>query len=173
VQIDPGETVRAREAGRYNAAMPTPQPLERVRHPSTRAERALAWVLRVNGAVTLSAIVAVFMPLGWMDAVHARLGMGPSPGGPMFEYLARTVSALYAIHGGLCFLLSTDVRRFGPVITYVACIELAFAGVLLWIDVKAGLPAAWVLVEAPAVILVSGVMLGLRVAARRGERAGS
>ncbi|MEZ0264618.1 MAG: hypothetical protein ACAI43_07825 [Phycisphaerae bacterium] len=150
--------------------MTSPLPRTRERRPVPRAERALAWVLRVNGAVTVTALLAVFMPVGWMGAVHARLGLGAAPDGPMFEYLARTVSALYAIHGGLCFVLSTDVRRFGPVITYVACAELAFAAALLLIDVKAGMPAAWVMVEAPAVVFVSGLMLGLRIVARRRER---
>ena len=108
---------------------------------------------------------------GDLDAAHARLGMGPAPQGAMFEYLARAVSAAAAIHGGLCFVLSADVRRYGPVITYIACAELAFACVLVWVGVRAGLPQTWVAVEAAGVVLASGVTLGLRAAARRGKPA--
>src|SRR5688500_13110900 len=102
--------------------------------PLTRAEHALVVVLRVNGAITSLALVAVFLPLGWMEEVHRVLGMGPAPRGPVFEYLARTVSFLYFVHGTICLRLSTDVRRFGPVITWVGAIELVFAGLVVWID---------------------------------------
>jgi len=139
--------------------------------PLTRPETALKWALRINGAITLTALVAVFMPLEWMAQTHNRLGMGPLPQAPIVEYLARTISAMYAIHGGLCFVLSTNVRRFGPVITYVATIEMLFAGLLLWIDAKAKMPALWIAMEAPTVIVVSGVILTLRLKARRAENA--
>lgn len=131
--------------------------------PQTRPERALARVLRVNGVITASALLAVFMPVGWMNDTHRYLGMGDVPTAPIFEYLARTVSFLYFVHGALCLLLSSDVRRFGPVITYVASIEMVFAFLLFWIDEKVGMPRSWTLTEAPAVILVSGLTLFLRL----------
>src|SRR5687768_1536758 len=92
--------------------------------PLTRPERALRAVLRLNGAITALALVAVFMPLDWMDRTHRSIGLGPLPSGPVFEYLARTVSFMYVIHGTLCLLLSTNVRRYGPVITFVAIVEI-------------------------------------------------
>jgi hypothetical protein len=131
--------------------------------PVTAAERALKVVLRLNGVITSMAILAVFMPLDWMNDTHRYLGMGDAPRGPIFEYLARTVSFLYFVHGTLCLLLSTDVRRFGPIITYVAVIELIFAGLVFWIDTKAGMPVAWTLTEAPAIVVISATTLILRL----------
>jgi hypothetical protein len=131
--------------------------------PVTRSERALKVVLRLNGVITSMAILAVFMPLDWMNDTHRYLGMGDAPRGPIFEYLARTVSFLYFVHGSLCLLLSTDVRRFGPIITYVAVIELIFAGLVFWIDTKAGMPVAWTLTEAPAIVVISATTLILRL----------
>jgi hypothetical protein len=131
--------------------------------PVTRSERALKVVLRLNGVITSMAILAVFMPLDWMNDTHRYLGMGDAPRGPIFEYLARTVSFLYFVHGTLCLLLSTDVRRFGPIITYVAVIELIFAGLVFWIDTKAGMPVAWTLTEAPAIVVISATTLILRL----------
>jgi hypothetical protein len=131
--------------------------------PATRSERALKVVLRINGAITSLAILAVFMPLSWMADTHRYLGMGEIPPAPVFEYLARTVSFMYFIHGTLCLLLSTDVRRFGPIITYVATIEMIFAGLLFWIDSKAHMPLSWTLTEAPAVIAMSSLILVLRL----------
>lgn len=137
--------------------------------PPTRPERALKWVLRLNGLVTLAALAAVFMPLDWMDNVHQRLGMGPMPRGPVVEYLARTVSALYAIHGGLCLILARDVRRYGSLITYIAFASLLFAALVFWIDKSAGLPKAWLWSEAVSIALMSGVMLVLIRVARASE----
>jgi hypothetical protein len=131
--------------------------------PVTRTERTLKVVLRLNGIITSMAILAVFMPLDWMNDTHRYLGMGEAPKGPIFEYLARTVSFLYFVHGTLCLLLSTDVRRFGPIITYVAVIELIFAGLVFWIDAKAKMPPAWTLTEAPAIVLISAATLILRL----------
>jgi hypothetical protein len=139
-----------------------------VTHP--RAHRWLIGVLRVDGAITCSALLAVFMPLDWMADAHRALGMGRPPEGPVFEYLARTVSFMYFVHGTLCLLLSTDVRRFGPVITFVASIQLAFAATVVWIDEKAGLPRAWTIAECGLVTSFSAAILALRLRCARGER---
>jgi hypothetical protein len=134
---------------------------------TTRPERALALVLRLNGLVTACAVLAVFMPLDWMADVHRHLGLGPTPRGPVFEYLARTVSFMYFIHGALCLRLSADVRRFGPVITFVAGIELAFAATVVWIDRKAGMPPTWTATECALIVAFSGAILALRLRAAR------
>lgn len=135
--------------------------------PLTRAEVALKVLLIVSGAVTGVAIFPVFMPLDWMRHIHDTLALGPMPAGPIFEYLARSISALYAIHGGLCFVLATDVRRYRPVIIYVATVAVAFAGVILWIDYKVGLPRLWAATEAPTVLVLGGLLLVLAIRARR------
>jgi hypothetical protein len=132
----------------------------------TGSERALRILLRINGFVTFLAVFPVFMPLDWMHEIHTRLNLGPVPITPIFEYMARTLSALYAIHGGLCFVLSSDVRRFGPVITYTAVAQVLFAVLVLWIDYKVHLPRLWTAIEAPAVLLMGALTLYLRVRAR-------
>jgi hypothetical protein len=131
------------------------------------AERALALLLRISGLVTGIALVAALMPLEWMHAIHTKLNLGPIPATPIYEYMARTLSALYAIHGGLCFVLATDIRRFGPVITYTATAQLLFAFLVLWIDYKSGLPRPWTALEAPAVFLMGALTLYLRHRAKR------
>ena len=131
--------------------------------PVTRTERALKILLRVNGVVMAMAILAVFMPLDWMNDTHRYLGMGEVPRAPIFEYLARTISFLYFVHGMLCLLLSTDVRRFGPIVTYLALVGLAFAALVFWIDIKVKMPLTWTLTEAPAIMLISIIILILRL----------
>jgi hypothetical protein len=56
------------------------------------------------------------------------------------QYLSRSVSAFYAMFGGLTILVSLDVRRFGPVITYLAIATMAFGMVITGVDVIAKMP---------------------------------
>src|SRR5262249_61889667 len=64
-------------------------------------ERALALLLRLEGAVLLLALPFVFLPTAWMAAAHVWLGLGPFPDSPLTEYLTRSLSGLYALWGPL------------------------------------------------------------------------
>jgi hypothetical protein len=61
----------------------------------------LRYFLRIPGLFGLD---AVFVPLSWMDATHRWLGLGEMPTAPVVEYLARSVSAFYAVLGALCLV---------------------------------------------------------------------
>jgi hypothetical protein len=80
----------------------------------TTSDKALVLLLRIVGVPALFALVAVFMPVSWMAATHRWLGLGEMPTGPVVEYLARSVSAFYAIMGALCLVLTTDLSATGP-----------------------------------------------------------
>ena len=101
---------------------------------------------------------------------QGSLGLGDLPPAPIVEYLARSVSAFYGFHGVLLFLLSTNVDRFAPIITFVAVMNVLFGIILIVIDVKAGLPALWIALEGPLVIVI-GIALGLLNRAARGRAA--
>jgi hypothetical protein len=103
-------------------------------------ERALVVLLRVNAGVLLLALLAVFLPTEWMARTHRWLGLGAFPASPLVDYLTRSASALYAVHGGLVLILSLDIRRFAPVIEYVAWAGVVFGILIIGIDVTAGLP---------------------------------
>jgi len=127
----------------------------------SRCERTLKTLLRVYGAVAGLAIFAVFMPRVWMVAAHEAIGLGKFPDGAIMEYLARSVSALYAFHGGLLWLLAGDVRRYAAIIAYVAVVGVAFSLFILALDASLGLPVWWVLGEGPCVLVISIVILAL------------
>ena len=82
----------------------------------TRAEKALVILLRFVGVGALFALVAVFMPVSWMATTHRWLGLGEMPTGPVVEYLARSVSAYYALFGVLCLTVAADVDRHRPLV---------------------------------------------------------
>ena len=71
----------------------------------TTSDKALVLLLRFVGVPALFALVAVFIPVSWMAATHHWLGLGEMPTAPVVEYLARSVSAFYALVGALCLVV--------------------------------------------------------------------
>jgi hypothetical protein len=120
--------------------------------PPSASERALRWVLRYLGLVSMLALVAVFMPYTWMDAIHRALGMGPLPSQPVVGYLARSLSLFYALLGGLLWLLAAHPRRHRDVLRYLAGAFIVFGVILFGVDQAEGLPPLWRCAEGPMVI---------------------
>jgi hypothetical protein len=111
------------------------------------------------GGVELCAIPFILIPVPWMDAVHDRVrGLGPLPQAPVVEYMARSLSALYAVHGAVVFRLSFDIARFRPLVGFLGGVHVALGVVVLGIDLAAGVPTWWVAGEGPG-IAVGGVLL--------------
>ncbi len=116
---------------------------------SSRAKRVVCWSLRVFGSVDLLALIAVVMPVSWMQAAHAACGLGEFPMGALPVYLARSMSLLYAFHGAMLWCLSTDVIRFQPVIRFFGWVTMLFGCILILVDLSAGMPRWWILTEGP------------------------
>jgi len=125
----------------------------------TRAERWLRLLLRLSGGVMLLAFPAAWMPTAWMRAQHEWIGLGPFPASPLTEYLTRSISLLYAIHGGLLLLVSAAPRRHRAVIAYLAACDLLFGAAMLAIDLHAGMPLFWTLSEGPPISAMGLVYL--------------
>lgn len=128
---------------------------------------ALIILLRVVGVLSCTAIIASVMPTTWIAATHKWLGLGDFPDTPITQYLARSISALYAIYGGLVIVVSTDVRRYAAIIRFLAYVTAAFGVLITGIDLIAGMPTYWTLFEGPSTIVLGVVILLL---ARHVER---
>lgn len=138
----------------------------------TRSERWLTWLLRFGGLLTGSAIVAVFLPTETMASIHRDLGLGELPAAPITEYLTRSLSAMYALHGLVLLALSMEVRRHLRVVAWMGR-GTAVLGVLIFIiDLRAPMPAWWAVGEGVWVITVGGLLVWLshRVAVERQGR---
>lgn len=122
-------------------------------------ERILVWLLRVSGAVTLMALVAVLMPYDWMNLIHQRLGMGELPHIPIVGYLTRSVSALYALHGALLIFVSLDIHRYLSIVRFLGWAGVALGAVLFGVDRAVGMPVQWTDREGPFVVVISVVIL--------------
>jgi hypothetical protein len=120
--------------------------------------RLLRFILRLFGTSSLFALIFVAAPFGWMDAIHARLGMGELPDAPVVGYLARSTSAFYALFGGLLWVLSFDLVRHRVVLMYLAFAIVGFGVALFAIDSAEGMPVFWRFWEGPMLVAL-GVTL--------------
>jgi len=121
----------------------------------------LGWVLRVTGVTMLFALVFVFCPFGWMEAIHGRVGMGELGYTPLLSYLIRTLSAMYASMGALALFVSRDVERYGPVIRLLAWIAILGGAGVTALDAVLGLPLFWTATEGPLTVALGVVLLAL------------
>lgn len=129
--------------------------------------RTLIFLLRAGGALSCTAIFVTFMPTTWIAATHEWLGLGNFPDAPITQYLARTISAIYAMFGALIIFVSTDVRRYAALIRFFAFAMMAFGVLIIGIDTMGGMPAYWTFCEGPSTCVIGVVIL---VLARRAGR---
>jgi hypothetical protein len=129
--------------------------------------RLLVVLLRLGGVLTASAFLTIVLPVEWMAAAHRALGLGDFPRAPVVDYLARSIAALYGFHGVLLLIVSTDPVRYRPIIKYFAVMNVLFGGIVLAIDLHAGLPLLWTLAEGPPVAGFGAAIALLNRPARR------
>jgi hypothetical protein len=137
-----------------------------------KADRVLVFLLRFVGVGALFALVAVFMPVSWMAATHRWLGLGEMPTGPVVEYLARSLSAFYALAGALCVVLAADLERYRPLVRLLGIAFALGSLVLLGVDLAAGMPWWWTASEGPCGVVFGAVLFVLaRPASAKGGTA--
>jgi hypothetical protein len=125
----------------------------------TKSDKVLVFLLRYLGGIPgLLALVPVFMPFSWMVATHRWLGLGEMPTAPVVEYLARSVSAFYALLGALCLAMASDLERYRPLVRYfgvcLALLGIVFTGV----DLAAGMPWWWTALEGPGAVPIGALI---------------
>lgn len=129
--------------------------------PMNRYERTLVILLRLDGIIMLAALLPSLMPLAWMQTIHRYLGMGDLPDGPIIGYLTRSLSLMYAMHGAVLLFLSWDIRRFLPVVKFVAILTIIFGLWLTALDVVVSMPSFWITSEGPSLFILYCVVLWL------------
>jgi ubiquinone/menaquinone biosynthesis C-methylase UbiE len=126
-----------------------------------KSEKALVILLRFVGFTALFALAAMVMPMSWMAAAHRWLGLGAMPTAPVVEYLARSVSAFYALVGALCLVVASDLQRYRPLVLFLVAAFALMSLVLLGIDLSAGMPWWWTISEGPPGVVFGTLMLFL------------
>jgi hypothetical protein len=125
------------------------------------AETWLVLLLRLCAAGLLLALVAVFLPFRWMARINDWIGLDPLVDTPLMNYLTRSLSALYAFVGLLTWTLSTDIRRYRPLIVCLGVSYLVSGAALLILDFTVGMPLAWAVLEGPVVMGTGALQLWL------------
>jgi hypothetical protein len=133
----------------------------------TKSDKVLVILLWFLGVTALFALVPVFMPRSWIAETHRWLGLGELPSGPVVEYLARTLSAFYAMFGALCLLVATDLERYRPVARFLGAAQVVMGLVFVGVDLAAGMPSWWTACEGPPEIGIGALMMILARPARR------
>jgi hypothetical protein len=127
----------------------------------------LRLILNACGALTLLALPAVFLPQSAMDSFHRQLGLGRLPEGPIVQYMARSLAALYAAFGSMTLVLAYDVKRFAPLVTWWGIAALVLGVLLIGIDLTAGMPTQWMLGEVVFILCAGAAVLLLQRRARK------
>jgi len=127
-------------------------------------ERLLKLILQINGGVMSMALIAVFLSHDQMAAIHEWLGLEEEkfPKAIIVDYLARSLSAFYAIMGILYLVLARDIRAHASVITFMAWASICFGVDCIFIGLQLGFPAWWTWGEGPFIILYGAAILWLQ-----------
>jgi hypothetical protein len=77
------------------------------------------------------------------------------------EYLARSLSAFYAVMGALCLVLTTDLERYRPLVRFLGLAFALRSVILLGVDLAAGMPWRWSASEGPGGVVFGALMFVL------------
>lgn len=139
----------------------------------TNPIRQLEIALRCLGVLDLSALIVVVLP-GWMITdLISELNLGDASARLLDIYLAKTTSALYALHGALIIYLSYDVNRCWTVIRFLAYAALVHGVVIFGIDSTLDLPSWWRYAEGPGFAATGALVLWLQRRVKNTDRDGT
>jgi len=127
--------------------------------PFNKSELTILVFMRIMGIGGMLAVPAIFFPYSWMNSIHQFMGMGTMPDAPIVSYLARSLSAFYAVLGSFTFYISLDIRRHRSLVRLWALMVSLLSIVILGIDVTSGMPLSWTLSEGPPTFAVGLTLL--------------
>lgn len=109
----------------------------------------------------MAAIVFVFCPFSWMQAIHKMIGLGELPFTPLMAYLTRSLSGLYVLLGFVLVFIARDIPRYLDLLRALTWLSLAASVCLAVYDFVIDLPLFWSLSEGPMTIALTVVVLVL------------
>ncbi len=131
------------------------------------SEKLLVLLLRLNAGILCLAIPTLLLPVSTMDQIHRWLGMGALPHQPITEYLARSCSLMYGVHGIVLLLISLKPRKHWSLIGPLALLHVGMGATLLCIDLFAGMPWYWTAVEGGPIMIFGCILFALWIQASR------
>jgi len=118
-------------------------------------EKSLKIILRISGIMLITAFGAVFLPYDTMARMHQQIGLGNLPHLPIIDYLTRSVSLFYGIHGVMVLYISFNLMRYLQFLKLLCYLGFVFGIALFIIDIKAPLPNSWAYTEGPSILILN------------------
>jgi hypothetical protein len=106
----------------------------------------------------LTAGIAV-IPLEWIDAWHAWVGLGAMSHDPMLRYVVRGGAFVQGAIGVLLWIMASDVARYRPLILATGVIYLIAGPAFYFIESIAHMPRFWCVLDSVSCLVVGGVLL--------------
>jgi hypothetical protein len=120
--------------------------------------RWLTLVLKVVGAVTMTAFAAAVMPQAWIISLAMWLGFDPFPSAPLTFYLARNLSLMYGFIGMLVLWIATHIDQYRSLVRPFAYATILFGISQAIVDAQAAMPFWWTAFESVSTIF-GGMMI--------------
>ena len=114
--------------------------------------------LRIIAIVQMLTFAVVLMPVAWIAAWHAWLGVGVMPDDPVLRYVIRGAAFAQGGVGVLVWVIATDVVRYRPLVITTAAISLFAAPAYYFIDATAGMPRFWCIFDFAFCFLAGGAL---------------
>ena len=121
-------------------------------------KKALIVILRLSGLLLITAFIAAFLPYETMARIHEQIGLGNFPKLPILDYLARSVSLFYGIHGVIVLYISLDIMKYLKFLKLLCYLGFVFGIVLFGVDMNATMPASWAFSEGPLIVSLNLVV---------------
>ncbi|HMO14271.1 MAG TPA: hypothetical protein PKD64_01385 [Pirellulaceae bacterium] len=122
-------------------------------------QKLLILLLRFNALILCLAIPTAFLSVSTMAKTHEFIGLGEFPHAPITEYLARSCSLLYGLHGFVLLLISLKPERYWDLIGPIMLAHVALGTGLLVVDLSAGMPWYWTAAEGGPIMAFAFLIL--------------
>lgn len=139
---------------RVSACKLRPLPNMKSLRPITVCLRLLAILQILTGGIAV-------MPIAWIAAWHAWLGLGHLPDDPFLRYVVRGGAFVQGVIGILIWVIASDVVRYRPLVLTVGGIYLVSGPAFYIIDSTAGMPLFWCVVDGASCFTTGSVLLAL------------
>lgn len=126
------------------------------------AERFLSHLLKLIGVGLTLAFLFVLLPKSFLASIHAWLGLGEFPAQPVVEYLARSTSLLYGVHGVVMLALATNIPKYITLVGLIGYLHIGIGLTMLVIDLLSGMPWWWTTFEGIPVALTGAFICWLQ-----------
>ena len=121
-------------------------------------KKALIVILRLSGLLLITAFIAAVLSYETMARIHEQIGLGNFPKMPILDYLARSVSFFYGMHGVVILYISFNLMRYLQFLKLFCYLGFAFGIAIFFIDITAPMPTYWSFGEGPFIMSLNMVV---------------